>query len=293
MKNLTYHKRWLIEVPKNAEKALCDWLFALGCTATYHGVDPSGSLYAYFPPGIELPDSDDISKFPGAHLSQSETFEDDDWLAKSREGFDPINIGSTLRISPIWSDCPNPTKRTSIIVNPGLAFGTGGHETTRLCMSMLEDMANTKMLVGPMLDIGTGTGILAFTAWLLGAKNITAFDYDQDCETAINDFLKLNDNLTMGAKPFNYFIGTIDDQTISGPYNTIVANIFLETIQAILPRIAQIANPKGFLLISGILAENKDEALISLMINNFKPIKITQDGNWIAILASCCCYEQS
>lgn len=286
MKNLKSNKRWLLEVPKNVEDVLCDWLWSQGCTATYHEVDESCNLYAYFPPDIELPDAAAINKFSGARLLQCEILADENWLVKSREGFDPIDIGNTLRISPVWSTHPESTKRTSIIVNPGLAFGTGGHETTRLCMSMLEYMANQRILVGPILDIGTGTGILAFTAWLLGAKNITAFDYDPNCGPAINDFLELNSCLTMDAKPFSYFTGTINDQVIGGPYNIIIANILLETIQEMLPRIVQISKPGGLLLVSGILAKDKDEALISLAIKNFKPTKVTQEGNWIAILAS-------
>jgi len=291
MKNVILHKRWLLEVPIKLEDSLYSWLSSHGCTATYREPDPSCLLYAYFPPNIEPPAIEALKVFSEVCLLRCETFADSDWIVKSREGFDPINIGNTLRISPAWLTSATTTERTSITVNPGLAFGTGGHETTRLCMSMLEDMAHQGMLLDPILDIGTGTGILAFTAWLLGAKNITAFDYDPDCITAINDFLKLNNSLTMGAKPFDYFIGTIDK--IGGSYSTIVANIFLETIQDMLPRIFQLSAPKGSLLVSGILAENKDEALISLMINNFKPIKVTQNGNWIAILASYCCHEQS
>jgi ribosomal protein L11 methyltransferase len=292
MQNTAFHQRWLIEVSKNDEDELCDWLSLMGCTAIYRDVEPSCTLYAYFPPNHQLPNADSLKRFETVRLLQSENFADDDWLARSRDGFDSIDIGRTLRINPVWKADKISTERTSIIVNPGLAFGTGRHETTRLCMCMLEDMAKQGTLLGPVLDIGTGTGILALTAWLLGAKKITAFDCDPDCEPVINDFLALNTNLIGSNKPFNYFIGTIDDPAINSQYNTVIANIFLETIQTILPRIAQISTPGGLLVASGILADNKDEALISLVINKFNPIRITQDGNWIAILARYC-HEQS
>ena len=286
MKNTTFHQRWLLEVPKSAEDATCSWLLSKGCTATYRDMQAPFILYAYFPPNAELPNIENLKKIADIHLIRHETFADQDWLAKSREGFNPINIGRTLRVSPVWADNSKSSGRISITVNPGLAFGTGGHETTRLCMTILEDLSSQGLLVGPVLDIGTGTGILALTSWLLGAKNITAFDYDQNCGPAIDDFLALNSKLIDDVKPFSYFIGTIDNPLINESYNIIIANLLLDTIQSILPRMGQISKEGGLLIASGILAKQQDEALISLTINGFKPVRIEKSGDWIAILAS-------
>ena len=266
-------------------EALGDWLAEQGATATYREADPPFTFFAYFAPGAALPDPAGLAAFPGARLLRSETFADEDWLAKSREGFGPIEVGRGFFIRPLWEACPAPAGRTPIVVNPGLAFGTGGHETTRLCMALVEDLAEAGQLLDPVLDIGAGTGILALAAWLRGARQVTAFDHDPDCGPAMSDFMELNAGLLGGQIPFNHFVGLLDDPRVDGPYCTVLANILLETIQDLLPRMAEITAPDGLLVASGILAERQDEALVSLAAYGFRPLRVVQEGAWIAILA--------
>ena len=279
------HQRWLLDVPEAAAETFGDWLCAHGATATYRAAEPPFLFYAYFPPGLALPDPAGLAAFPGVRLVRSETFADEDWLAKSREGFGPIEVGRGFFIQPLWEDCPAPAGRTPIVVNPGLAFGTGGHETTRLCMALVEDLAAQGELADPVLDIGAGTGILALAAWLCGAREITAFDHDPDCGPAMIDFMELNAALLGGARPFSHFVGGLEDPRVDGPYRTVLANILLETIQELLPRMAMITAPGGLLVASGILAERQDEALVSLAAYGFRPLLFKQEGAWIAILA--------
>ena len=285
MDNATRHQRWLMEVPEAVEEPLGDWLTARGASATYREADPPRAFYAYFPPGAALPDPAGLEAFPGARLLGSETFADEDWLAKSREGFGPIEVGRGFYIRPLWEAGPAPAGRTPIVVNPGLAFGTGGHETTRLCMALIEDLAEARELLDPVLDIGAGTGILALAAWLRGARAVTAFDIDPDCGPAMADFMELNAALLGGQRPFSPFVGHLDDPRADGPWRTVLANILLETIQDLLPRMAGITAPGGRLVASGILAERQDEALVSLAAYGFRPLRIVQEGAWIAILA--------
>jgi ribosomal protein L11 methyltransferase len=279
------HQRWLLEVPEASVEALGDWLAEQGATATYREADPPFTFFAYFAPGAALPDPAALAAFPGARLLRSETFADEDWLAKSREGFGPIEVGRGFFIRPLWEACPAPAGRTPIVVNPGLAFGTGGHETTRLCMALVEDLAEAGQLLDPVLDIGAGTGILALAAWLRGARQVTAFDHDPDCGPAMTDFMELNAGLLGGQVPFSHFVGLLDDPRVDGPYRTVLANILLETIQDLLPRMAMITAPDGLLVASGILAERQDEALVSLAAYGFRPLRVVQEGAWIAILA--------
>jgi ribosomal protein L11 methyltransferase len=285
MDNATLHQRWLLDVPEAAAEAVGDWLGEHGATATYRSAEPPFTFYAYFPPGLALPDPALLAAFPGVRLLSCETFQDEDWLAKSREGFGPIEVGRTFFIRPLWEDCPVPPGRTPIVVNPGLAFGTGGHETTRLCMALLEDLAEAGELRDPVLDIGAGTGILALAAWLRGAREVTAFDHDPDCGPAMSDFMELNAALLGGTRPFSHFVGELADPRVDGPYRTVLANILLETIQELLPRIGQITAPGGRLVASGILAERQDEALVSLAACGFRPLRVVREGAWIAILA--------
>ena len=284
MANSVLHLRWLLDAPAGVEDALSDWLMAGGASATYREADPPHTFFAYFPPGATAPDSALLNQFPGVGLLKTESFADEDWLAKSREGFGRIAVGKSFLVKPLWDSEPLLDGRTPIIVNPGLAFGTGGHETTRLCMELLEDLAQEARLGGPILDIGSGTGILALAAHLLGGQGITAFDVDPDCGPAMVEFIEMNAGVLKSPQPFASFVGHLEDSRVQGPYQGLLANILLETIQELLPRMAEIAAPGSWLVASGILAERQDEALVSLSLHGFKPLRVVQEGAWIAIL---------
>lgn len=279
------HLRWRLDVPMEGEEALEAWLLEAGASAMYRDADPPHAYYAYFPPGHPEPDAAGLAAFPGVALLEQETFADEDWLAKSREGFGPIEVGRTFYIKPLWDGGPVPAGRTPIVVNPGLAFGTGGHETTRLCMELLEKLAARGELKGPVLDIGAGTGILALTAYLLGARGVTAFDNDSDCGPAMAEFIELNAGTLHGQTPFEHFVGLLDHPQVKGPYALLLANILLETIQELLPAMAELTGPGQRLIASGILGEREDEALVSLAATGFKPLDVVREGAWIAILA--------
>jgi ribosomal protein L11 methyltransferase len=284
MANVT-HLRWKLEVPDLHEEGLCTWLEVEGSSAFYREADPPRACYAYFPPDQAPPDVSGLLAFPGVRLLESETFGDEDWLAKSREGFGAFVVGARFHVRPLWDATPGPLGRMDLVVNPGLAFGTGGHETTRLCMELLEDLSLAGRIKGPVLDIGAGTGILSLAAYLLGGRNLTAFDIDPDCGPAMVELIELNSHLLEGAKPYESFVGPLDHPQVVGPYQGLMANILLETIQELLPRMAQLAAPGGWLVASGILAERTDEALVSLVSHGFKPEKVLKEGEWIAVLA--------
>jgi ribosomal protein L11 methyltransferase len=279
------HIRWLIEAPQAAEDILADWLMVRGATATYREADPPCAFYAYFPPGIETPDLAGLSSMAGVRLLREEAFDDEDWLAKSREGFGPFEVGVNFYVQPLWDASPAPEGRIPVVVNPGIAFGTGGNETTRMCMTLLEELAEQGRLQGSILDIGAGTGILSLAAWHLGGRDITAFDIDPDCGAAMDEFIEMNAKPLGGARPFTSFVGTLDDSRVKRPYQGLLANILLETIQELLPRMSEIVESGAWLVASGILAEHEDEALVSLVLSGFKPLKVIQEGTWIAVLA--------
>jgi ribosomal protein L11 methyltransferase len=279
------HLRWKLDVPDAQEEALCAWLEEGGSSAFYREADPPRACYAYFPPDQAPPDAGGLGAFPGVHLIETEAFGDEDWLVKSREGFGAFEVGARFHVRPLWDETPGPQGRIDLVVNPGLAFGTGGHETTRLCMVLLEDLAAAGRLKGPVLDIGAGTGILSLAAFLLGGQRLTAFDIDPDCGPAMGELIDLNAHLLKGAKPYSSFVGTLDDSRVTGPYAGLLANILLQTIQELLPRMADVAAPGGWLIASGILAERTDEALVSLASHGFQPEKVLKEGEWIAILA--------
>ncbi|HJU83522.1 MAG TPA: 50S ribosomal protein L11 methyltransferase [Holophagaceae bacterium] len=282
---MALHTRWKLDLPSDQEEAVCAWLDDQGASAYYREADPPHTFFAYFPPDQDVPAAAGLKAFPGVALVEQEAFADEDWLAKSREGFGSFDVGRRFFVRPLWEETPAAEGRMALVVNPGLAFGTGGHETTRLCLELLEHLADAGELRGPVLDIGAGTGILALGAHLLGAKDIAAFDIDPDCGPAMAELVEMNQHLLHRVKPFEAFVGTLEDPRVKGPYQLLLANILLETIQELLPRMAQIAAPGGRLVASGILAEREDEALLSLVSAGFKPLKVLREGEWIAILA--------
>jgi ribosomal protein L11 methyltransferase len=279
------HLRWKLTVPDALEERLGDWLSERGASAFYREADPPHAFFAYFPPDTAAPDPAGLAAFPGVLLEASEGFEDEDWLAKSREGFGRIEVGSSFLIVPLWDHDPIPPGRTPIVVNPGLAFGTGGHETTRLCMELLEGLAARGELRGPGLDVGAGTGILALAAHHLGARDLVAFDLDPDCGPAMDELVEMNAGTLHGVAPFSSFVGLLDDPRAKGPWNLMLANILLETIQELLPAMVERLAAGGRLIASGILAEREDEAFLSLAAAGLHLLEARREGAWIAILA--------
>ncbi len=279
------HLRWRLTVPDALEAPLGEWLSLEGASAFYREADPPYAFFAYFPPGVVAPDAAGLSAFPGAILVAAEPFEDEDWLAKSREGFGRIEVGERFLVKPLWDGDPVPGDRIPIVVNPGLAFGTGGHETTRLCMELLEGLAARGALKGPGLDVGAGTGILALAAFHLGARDLVAFDLDPDCGPAMAELIEMNAGSLKGAIPFAAFVGDLEDPRAAGPWNLLLANILLETIQDLLPGMVARLAPGGRLIASGILQEREDEALLSLVTAGLRLLEVRREGAWIAILA--------
>ena len=279
------HLRWRLSVPDALEERLGDWLSEQGASAFYREADPPHAFFAYFPPGQAAPDTAELSAFPGVALQAAEGFEDEDWLAKSREGFGRIEVGDRFLVVPLWDQDAVPAGRVPVVVNPGLAFGTGGHETTRLCMELLEGLATRGELKGPGLDVGAGTGILALAAFHLGARGLVAFDLDPDCGPAMAELIEMNAATLKGAAPFSSFVGLLEDPRAAGPWNLMLANILLETIQDLLPAMVERLAPGGRLIASGILAEREDEALLSLAAAGLHLREVRREGAWIAILA--------
>ncbi len=119
---------------------------------------------------MEPTDGTLLDSYPGAEARQEE---DRDWVEAAREMLQPMEVGERFFLVPEWRDDPAPAGRFRMVVNPGMAFGTGVHETTRLCLEALERYVRPGMDV---LDVGTGSGILARAAGLLGARRVYACD---------------------------------------------------------------------------------------------------------------------
>lgn len=265
----------MISVASECEETL----FNLGAQSLVFEAE-SSLMKAYFsyPPNLEV-----LKKKIQVEILSIETIREEDWLKHNRDSFQPILIGQHFRVLPTWKDGETEDQRWNIRLNPGLAFGTGGHETTRLCAHFLEKITQ-EFKIDSVLDVGCGTGLLALISSLLGVPKVVAMDHDPNCENCIRELLE--DNQHLNPKPdFRYFIGSLDDPRIGEGYDCIVANILLETINELLPDLVRHLNPGGHLIVSGIPSSRTDEAAIDLTLHGLQLQSILTEGSWVALHA--------
>lgn len=198
--------------------------------------------------------------------------EDADWLAEWKRHWKPTKVGKFV-IAPPWSEVV-PSDKIIIRIEPNMAFGTGTHETTKLC---LETISRDYRPDQSFLDVGTGTGILAIAAAKLSGKSdISAFETDADSVTMAIENARLN-----GVSQWITFIhGTIDETT--SDYDFVCANLTLDVIDPLLPLL--LAKARQQLVLSGILAQQKGLIVNQLSKLGIRDPIIKTDGEWISVL---------
>lgn len=177
-----------------------------------------------------------------------ETLEDNDWVRLTQSQFDPIRISDKLWIVPTWHTPADPGA-INIALDPGLAFGTGSHPTTRLCLRWLDENINGGEAV---LDYGCGSGILAIAAMKLGAGNAIGVDVDAQAVRASRDNAEANRIRADFYQP---------DEVSLEQYDVVVANILTNPLRALAPLLASTTMSGGRIVLSGILAEQADEVM--------------------------------
>jgi len=248
---------------------------ALGTETTDRGVT------AYFP---ETPDRERVRnelfealriyELPSSSVRDMNlrAVADRDWLEEWKQSWQPAEIGRFI-IAPPWSDLGEVHDRLVIRIEPGMAFGTGTHETTRLCL----DAIQKHFAGGSFLDVGTGTGILAIAAAkLFPQAHIEACDTDESAIVIARENAELNGV----AEQINFWTGSIDDSTASA--DLVVANLTADVITSIMPALVGVAC--GKLILSGILETQIEMVQASLHGSGIDEFEITQDGEWIALI---------
>jgi len=178
--------------------------------------------------------------------------EEQDWVRLTQSQFDPIHIGQNIWVVPSWHDAPDPNGLV-LELDPGLAFGTGSHPTTRLCMEWLEAHAPHNQSV---LDYGCGSGILAMVAKKLGATNVAGVDIDpQAIESA-------RYNSERNHCEIDYYLPDAFTQSrLGAQYNIVVANILASPLKLMATMLSCLVAPDGALVLSGILTRQADEVM--------------------------------
>ena len=197
----------------------------------------------------------------------------EDWVNNWKQYFHPMPIGKKLLIRPTWEDEYDPQGRTVLHIEPGLAFGTGSHPTTKLCLETLENYINENSTV---LDIGCGSGILSIASLLLGAKSAFGVDIDKLAVKTALENAKEN-----GFEPpvFKAVNGNRSDK-VTGKYNVIVANIVADIIMDFNKEVGHFLDKDGVYITGGIIDSRKDEVIYSFEQNGFEIIENFEEKGW-------------
>lgn len=213
----------------------------------------------------------------------TEGLNEEDWANNWKQYFKPIEVGEKILIQPEWCPHDEETDRTVFTVNPGMTFGTGTHASTKLCIELLEKAVDENT---NLLDAGCGSGILSIIALMLGAKEATAVDIDENCIHVAYENADMN---KVDKSKYKVYAGDIIrdfelfDKISVTKYDVIVANIVADVIIALLPSVKKLIKQGGTFICSGIIKERLEDVLNAMKDENIEAEKILEDNGWAAV----------
>ena len=214
--------------------------------------------------------------FPVGKLTGStHSIDEEDWAESWKKSYKPFRLGKHIVIKPGWEKYDAEPEDRIIEIDPGMAFGTGTHETTSMCVELIEEYVKPGMKV---IDIGTGTGILAIAAAHMGAKEVLATDLDpMAVKVAAENVQK------------NGFEGTITTrcgdllEAVDETGEVVIANIIADVIKMLAAPVRAHIAPGGRFICSGIARERQDEVIEALNAAGYKNLDVREKGEWCAI----------
>lgn len=259
--------------------------------------DGTATVSSYFDPAaFEIPQLQkkieeglqEISMFVNigeAKLTFSDT-DDKDWLNNWKEFFKPFRLADNILIKPTWEELDQVAKDDIVIeIDPGIAFGTGSHETTKLCILGLKKYITSDTM---LLDVGCGSGILSIIGLKLGAIHAVGTDIDEHALEATRENIEIN-HIT--SEQFELYAGNIieedkiQQQVGFRKYQVVVANILADIIIPLSGEIAQHMTKDGVFISSGILNTKADEVESALLKNGFHIVEKNEMGDWVSFVA--------
>lgn len=211
---------------------------------------------------------------------QTRVVNDEDWANAWKEHFHVTHIGQRVVIRPSWRDYQPQPGEIVLTLDPGMAFGTGLHPTTRMCMEQLEQLVKPGVRV---IDVGCGSGILSILAAKLGAANVYAIDNDSVAVESTIANVQLNGE----SERIAAVQGELDDtaaERMAGQYDVVVSNILAHVIGAMAPQLAKVMAPDGVLIVSGIIEPRLPDALDPLLAAGLEQVSQVMIEDWVALL---------
>jgi len=213
----------------------------------------------------------------------AEPFKDDnDWTEKWKTGLKPVRVsfkGASVLVRPSWSKAAKKPGDRVVEIDPGMAFGTGGHETTKMCLRALLRLLKDKKRKGlnsSLLDVGTGTGVLAIAAMKLGVKKAVGTEIDSVA-------LKVARSNAAANKAKITLTG-LTPSRVRGRFPIVIANILAPELKRLAPELVSKMEEGGFLILSGILAPESGAVEQSFTALGLKPFRRYRDGDWAALV---------
>ena len=211
------------------------------------------------------------------HIETDRTLAEEDWANAWKRFYHPTHLGDRLVVCPSWEEYSPAPQELVMTLDPGMAFGSGTHHTTRLCCELLEQLPVEHTRI---LDMGTGSGILSIAALLLGAQTAFGVDIDKLAVKTANANALENG---FGADRFVAVEGNLSDK-VNGQYDIIVANIVADIIMQFNPQVAQFLKPGGTYITGGIIDVREDEVLASFAANGFTVQQRFEDKGWLVFV---------
>ena len=282
--------KWLevsIGADPRLHEAIASYLFDLDCSGVAVSDERPWEIKAYLPAGedtvqrIELLNKylQEIQTFfPQAEIPrlQSKSIEEQDWGETWKKFFRQERVTHLLTIVPAWERPSGPVTEKIILMDPGPAFGTGKHPSTRMCLRALENMAGERPW--NMLDVGTGSGILAIYSAILGANRIVAIDIDPEALRWARRNAMLN-------KVQDKIIFSSTSLTeLTEEYHVVAANIVYETILELKAELARVTCPGGTLILSGLLLDQSEKVKNEFCLEGLSVVDIKSVGEWAAVI---------
>lgn len=277
---MSYYE-FIIKIADPFRDTLIQRLTDAGCLGV---IEQEETITAYFPETVDIGTITNDLSLLKALFDKSDTVQnlffshtlipEQDWNESWKKGFTPLDVGDRFTILPPWEK--RREGRINLIIDPGMAFGTGHHETTRSCLVLMEKYDKKAAKEG-FLDLGTGTGLLAMAASKLGYRHIAAIDTDPLAVDAARMNCALNqiDGLEIQE-------GSIAD--LNETYDFIAANIISGVLIQLAPAVAAHLKPGGIAVLSGILRGQEAEVLEAMIRTGLKLLEKYRDGKWVSLV---------